>query len=312
MSTDLNEEDDTILKCSETSWRAVTIHKMTDGTEKRKMANELGYNAVKLILELLRSGNSEIAIEIGMAAIQMFFDGHNYHQAISCIERLREPLEDSRLKEDVIEYETYSKDALKSSIIETVDNRIDILYSLIWENGCMGTSDAIKFFEKRTKSTITEPTILSYCKVLKFEQRIISFGGPTGRPIEMFPNNSISLNREVSYNKKNFFEGNLIAKNNLFKPNWDVPNRKNTRVYEIENGNDPRVFALIEPGESITSKFKHLGGISNMSHKLGVEGKLHPIKSIPEFGYEIIKNINDADFLTECKVVPMDYNEPID
>jgi len=306
LSTDLNNETDLILKCSETSWRAVSIHKMADGSEKRKMANELGYNTVKLILELLRSGNSEIAIEIGMAAIQMFFDGHNYHQTISCIERLREPFEDSRLKDDIIEYETNSKKALKSSITETMDDRIDFLYSLIWENGCMGTSDAIKFFKTRTQLPICEPTILSYSKILKYEHRILSFGGPTGRPIEMFPNNSISLNREVSYNKKNFFEGKLIAKSNLFKPNWNVPNRKNTRVYEIENGNDPRVFALIEPGESITSKFKHLGGISNMPNKLGVEGKLHPIKSIPEFGYEIINNINDADFLTECKVVPMD------
>jgi len=89
LSTDLNRENDIIYKCSETSWRAVSVHKMSDGTEKRKMANELGYNAVKLILELLRSTNSEVAIEIGMTAIQMFLDGHNYHQTISCIERLR-------------------------------------------------------------------------------------------------------------------------------------------------------------------------------------------------------------------------------
>lgn len=279
---------------------------MTDGPDKRKKANELGYKSVKNILELLRLGNSEIAIEIGMTAIQMFSDGHNYHQVLSCIEGLRNHFRQSRLEEDVIDYETSAKTALEPNP-ETIEGRIDILYSLVWENGCLGTSDAMKFYKELTGSPISEPTILIYSKMLKFEQRILSFGGPTGRPIEMFPNNSISLNRTDSYEKKNFFEGNLRAKTSLFETIWDAPYRKNSVVYEIENGNDPRVFALIEPGKSIPPKYKNLGGLSNISSKSGVEGTLHPIRNMPKFGFKPIKDINDADFLAECKVRPISH-----
>jgi hypothetical protein len=278
---------------------------MDEGTEKRKKANELGYDTTRLLLELLRRGNSDIAIEISMTAIQMFFDGHNYHQVLSCIERLRGLFEGSRLEEDVVDFETSAKNALEKTDTRTKEDRIDVLYSLVWEKGSIGTSDAMKFYKERIQSTISEPTIVSYCKMLKFEHRILSFGGPTGRPIEMFPNNSVSLNREGTYNRVNFFEGVLKAKNNLFDAIWDVPRRKNARVYEVENGNDPRVFALIEPGKSIPPKFKDLGGISKMSTKLGVEGTLHPIKSMPEFGFKLIEDINDADFLSECKVRPV-------
>ncbi|MFV9677757.1 MAG: hypothetical protein ACNYVW_08930, partial [Methanosarcinales archaeon] len=250
---------------------------MAEGTKKRKKANELGYDTTRLLLELLRRGNSDIAIEISMTAIQMFFDGHNYHQVLSCIERLRGLFEGSRLEEDVVDFETSAKNTLGKTDTRTKEDRIDVLYSLVWEKGSLGTSDAMKFYKERTQSTISEPTIVSYCKMLKFEQRILSFGGPTGRPIEMFPNNSVSLNREGTYDKVNFFEGVLKAKNNLFDAIWDVPRRKNARVYEVVNRNDPRVFALIEPGKSIPPKFKDLGGISKISTKLGVEGTLHPI-----------------------------------
>ncbi|KAF5432894.1 hypothetical protein C5S39_02530 [Candidatus Methanophagaceae archaeon] len=297
--------NDLIRKCTETSWYAVSIHKMAEGTKKRKKANELGYDTTRLLLELLRKGNSDIAIEISMTAIQMFFDGHNYHQVLSCIERLRGLFEGSRLEEDVVDFETLAKNALGKTDTRTKEDRIDVLYSLVWEKGSLGTSDAMKFYKERTQSTISEPTLVSYCKMLKFEQRILSFGGPTGRPIEMFPNNSVSLNREGTYNRVNFFEGVLKAKSNLFDPIWDVPRRKNARVYEVENGNDPRVFALIEPGKSIPPKFKDLGGISKIYTKLGVEGTLHPIKSMPEFGFKLIEDIKDADFLSECKVRPV-------
>lgn len=308
MSINTTNENDLIRKCTETSWYAVSIHKMAEGTEKRKKANELGYDTTRLVLELLRRGNSDIAIEISMTAIQMFFDGHNYHQVLSCIERLRSLFEGSRLEEDVVDFETSAKNALEKTNIGTKEDRIDILYSLVWEKGSIGTSDAMKFYEERTHKTICEPTIVSYCKMLKFEQRILSFGGPTGRPIEMFPNNSVSLNREGTYDKVGFYEGLLKPKSTLFEAIWDAPRRKNALVYEVENGNDPRVFALIEPGKSIPPKFK--GGISKISQKLvGVEGRLHPIKLMPEFGFKLIEklieDINDADFLTECKVRPV-------
>lgn len=302
MSTNSINENELILKCSETSWRGVSIHKMAEGTEKRKKANDLGYKAVKLILELLRLKKSEIAIEIGMTAIQMFSDGHNYHQVISCIEGLREPFEDSRLIEDVFEYETSAKKEIKNSNVDKKENKIDILYSLVWENGCLGTSDAIKFYKERTNSPISEPTIILYCRILKSEQRIISIGGPTGRPIEMYPNNSISLNRKSSYAKVNFFEGNLRPSSKLFEPIWDAPFRKNSFVYEVQNGNDPRIFALIEPGESIPPRLKEYKGISKMPSKVGVEGKLHPVSIMPKYGFRLIENINDADFLSDCRI----------
>ncbi len=95
-----------------------------------------------------------------------------------------------------------------------------------------------------------------------------------------------------------------MAKTNLFEPIWDTPHRKNARVYEVENGNDPRVFALIEPGKSIPHRFNGLGGMSKISPK-GVEGTLHPIRLMPGFGFKPIKGINDADFLTDCKVRPV-------
>jgi hypothetical protein len=278
---------------------------MDEGTEKRKKANELGYNTAKLLLELLRIGKSDIAIEISMTAIQMFFDGHNYHQVLSCIERLRSLFEGTRLEEDVVDFENSAKNALGKNNTGTKEDRIEILYGLVWEKGSIGTSDAMKFYKERTHKTICEPTIVSYCKMLKFEQRILSFGGPTGRPIEMFPNNSVSLNREGTYDKVNFFEGFLKPKASLFEAIWDASHRKNTLVYEVENGNDPRVFALIEPGISIPPKFKDLGGISKMSTKLGVEGRLHPINVMPKFGFKLIEDINDADFLSECKVQPV-------
>jgi hypothetical protein len=297
-------KNDLIRKCTETSWYAVSIHKMDEGTEKRKKANELGYNTAKLLLELLRIGKSNIAIEISMSAIQMFFDGHNYHQVLSCIERLRSLFEGTRLEEDVVDFETSAKNALGNTNPITKEDKIDILYSLVWEKGSIGTSDAMKFYKERTHKTISATTLISYCKMLKFEQRILSFGGPTGRPIEMFPNNSVSLNRGSTYDKVSFFEGVLTQKSMLFEAIWDVPRRKNALVYEVENGNDPRVFALIEPGKSIPPKFK--GGISEMSQKLvGVEGRLHPIKVMPKFGFKLIDNINDADFLSECKVQPV-------
>jgi hypothetical protein len=278
---------------------------MEEGTEKRKKANELGYNTAKLLLELLRIDKSDIAIEISMTAIQMFFDGHNYHQVLSCIERLRSLFEGTRLEEDVVDFEKSAKNALGKNNTGTKEDRIEILYGLVWEKGSIGTSDAMKFYKERTHKTICEPTIVSYCKMLKFEQRILSFGGPTGRPIEMFPNNSVSLNREGTYDKVNFFEGFLKPKASLFEAIWDASHRKNTLVYEVENGNDPRVFALIEPGISIPPKFKDLGGISKMSTKLGVEGRLHPINVMPKFGFKLIEDINDADFLSECKVQPV-------
>lgn len=299
----INTTDDLIRKCSEIAWSAKSNHEKADGTDKRKNANELGYRAVKHILELLRIGDSELAIEIGITAIQMFSDGKNYHQVLSCIEGLRNHFEQSRLEDDTIYYENSAKISLENLDPKTLDGRMDILYNLVWENGCLGTSDAMRFFKEKTGEPICEPTILSYSKILKFEHRIISYGGPTGRPIEMFPNNSISLNRKDSYEKVNFFEGNLKAKSNLFKPVWDSPHRKNAIVYEIENGNDPRVFALIEPGISIPPKIKKLGGLSNMLSMSGVEGMLHPIVSMPKFGFKPIKEINDADFLTECKVL---------
>ena len=305
MSINTTDKNDLIRKCTETSWYAVSIHKMNEGTEKRKKANELGHNTAKLLLELLRIGKSDIAIEISMTALQMFFDGHNYHQVLSCIERLKSLFEGSRLEEDVADFETSAKNALGQTNTRTKEDRIDILYSLVWEKGSIGTSDAMKFYKERTQSTICEPTIVSYCKMLKFEQRILSFGGPTGRPIEMFPNNSVSLNREGTYDKINGFEGFLKPKSRLFEAIWDAPHRKNTLVYEVENGNDPRVFALIEPGKSIPPRFKDLGGISKMSTKLGVEGRLHPIKVMPKFGFKLIEDINDADFLSECKVRPV-------
>ena len=305
MSINTTDEKDLIRKCTEISWYAVSLHKMDEGTEKRKKANELGHSAAKLILELLRIGNSNIAIEVGMTAIQMFSDGHNYHQVLSCIEGLRIPFTNSRLEEDVVDYETAAKNAIENPDPRTKEERLDVLYSLVWEKGCLGTSDATKFYKERTHLPICGTTIVSYCKTLKFEQRILSFGGPTGIPIEMFPNNSVSLNREDSYERVNFFEGNLMAKTNLFEPIWDTPRRKNARVYEVENGNDPRVFALIEPGKSTPHKFKGLGDMSKIFPKLGVEGTLHPIELMPEFGFKLIGGINDADFLTECKVQPV-------
>ncbi len=303
LSINTISDEGLILKSSRIAWNAVSVHKMSEGTEKRKKANELGYNASKLILELLRTNNSDTAIEIGMTAIQMFSDGHNYYQVISCIEGLKGLFENSRLKEDVLYYETSTKDIISNYNPRTREDRIDIVYKLIWENGSIGTSNAIKFYKKRTHQKICEPTIVSYCRMLKYEQRILSLGGPTGIPIEMFPNNAISLNRESSYNKVNFFEGELKMKTNLFKPIYNLPHRKNTTVYEIENGNDPRVFALIEPGKSISPRYKDWGGITNMPSKLGVEGTLHPIELMPEFGFKLIINdIFDADFLTDCKI----------
>ena len=304
MSINTTNKNDLIRKCTETSWYAVSIHKMDEGTEKRKKANELGYDTTRLILELLRMDNSDIAIEISMTAIQMFFDGHNYHQVLSCIERLRGLFDGTRLEEDVVNFEPSAKNALGNTNPGTKEDKIDILYSLVWEKGSIGTSDAMKFYKERTHKTISATTIISYSKMLKFEQRILSFGGPTGRPIEMFPNNSVSLNRGGTYGKSSFFEGVLKPKNRLFEPIWDVPHRKNAHVYEVENGNDPRVFALIEPGKSIPPRFK--GGISEMSQNLvGVEGRLHPIKVMPEFGFKLFEDINDADFLSECKVRPV-------
>ena len=291
-----------IRKCTETAWDAVFVHKMPEGSEKRKKANELGHTASKLILDLIRIGDSDFAVEIGMTAIQMFFDGHNYHQVLASIEGLREFTINSRLLEDVIEYDELAINAIKNSHPKTKDDKVDFLYNLVWEMGCIGTTDSIKIYKKRTNLPISEPTIVSYCRMLKYEHRILLFGGPTGRPIEMYPNNSISLNRKSSYAKVNFFEGILTIKNNLFKPVWESPKRKNTNVYEIENGNDPRVFALIEPGISISQKYKNSGGISKMPSKLGVEGKLFPLEVMPQYGFELVKNIKDADFLTECKI----------
>lgn len=306
LSIDTTNKDKIIRKCAEISWCAVSNHKMPEGPEKRKKSNEIGYRAVKHILELLRINEVDVAIEIGMVAIQMFYDGHNYHQVLSCVEGLKDDFKNSRLIDDVVEYETNAKSAIEKPNPNTMDGKIDILYNLVWENGCLGTSDAINFYKKLIEKPITEPTVLSYCRMLKYEQRIVSFGGPTGRPIEMFPNNSISLNREESYKKVNFFEGNLVAKLNLFNPVWDAPYRKNTFVYEVQNGNDPRVFALIEPGVSIPPKFKKMGlSLSNMPGNSGVEGTLYPIKSMPDFGFKPIEELNDADFLTGCKVRPL-------
>ena len=112
MSINTTNENDLIRKCTETSWYAVSIHKMADGAEKRKKANELGYNTARLILELLRIGKSDIATEMGITAIQLFSDGHNYHQVLSCIERLRSLFESSRLEEDVVDFENSAKNAL--------------------------------------------------------------------------------------------------------------------------------------------------------------------------------------------------------
>lgn len=104
--------NDLIRKGTEASWYAVTIHKMADGAEKREKANELGYNTARLVQELLYIGKSDIAVELGMITIQLFFDGHNYHQVLSCIERLRSLFVGSRLEEDIVNYENLAKNAL--------------------------------------------------------------------------------------------------------------------------------------------------------------------------------------------------------
>ena len=54
LSISITSHDRIIRKSSELTWRAVSVHKMPEGAEKRKVANELGDQAVKYILKLLR------------------------------------------------------------------------------------------------------------------------------------------------------------------------------------------------------------------------------------------------------------------
>ena len=39
-----------------------------------------------------------------------------------------------------------------------------------------------------------------------------------------------------------------------------------------------------------------------MPPKLGVEGKLFSSEVMPQYGFKFVENIQDADFLTDCKI----------
>ncbi len=173
----INTTDSLIRKCSEIAWYAKSNHELADGIYKRKNANELGYRAVKHILELLRIGYSDLAIEIGMTAIQMFSDGNNYHQVLSCIEGLRDYFRQSRLEDDALDYENSAKISLEELDSKTLDGRIDILYNLVWENGCLGTSDAMKFFKKKLVYKLVSQLFSRILRILNLSKEFFLMEG---------------------------------------------------------------------------------------------------------------------------------------
>ena len=140
----------------------------------------------------------------------------------------------------------------------------------------------------------SNPTINSYSSTLHEEKRIFRFGGPSGYKIEMFVNQTVSLSRKLNYGKVAFFEGNLVEKGpNAFKRLW-TKSMSHRKVYEIENGNDPKTYAIVEPDSVLDTKA--------LQGELGVLGDLFPLEHMPEYGFKPYSDVEMADFLVNCSL----------
>jgi hypothetical protein len=294
-------EDKLVSAVSKIAWESKKVPKISDEIRMRETANRLAMESAKYTLDLLRLQRDDIAVESGMTAVYLFFIGEHYSQVISCSEELRERIKGTRFEDDLRDYIEDAHKSMKSPDLSKRNGKINALYSLICEKGVLGTTSAMREMKDRFKKTISNPTINLYSKLLHRQNRAYRLGGPTGYKIEMFVNQSITLSRQINYGKIAYFKGKLIERGTKhFRRLWEQ-DYKQRRIFEIENGNDPRAFALIDP-QSQQKRFRMNENEIKKGSECGVFGDLHPILEIKKFGFEPVEKIQVADFLVNCRL----------
>lgn len=290
-------KDDLLDKVEELSWEAKKISDEEESHERRKKANKLGMRGANYTLELLEAGKKEIALEIGMNSIFLFYIGRHFGQVLNSIEALYDYAQGTRFEEDISYYRSKTKKRMNNFENEKID-AMDALYTLIWKNGILGTTEAHKKMKEKYNIKRTNPSINKYSDLLAEENRIYRLGGPSGYPIEMFIDQTVSLSREMSYGKTAFFEGYLKEKGpDNFKRLWDETD-SNARVFEIENGTNPSAFAILEsPIEA-----PYFDGTITDKIELGIFGELHPIQDMPDYGFRPKQSEVRSDFIVNCEV----------
>ena len=285
-------KDALFAESSRIAWKSKEISTMKDDIERKRMANSLAMEAAKCALDFTRIGETDFAIETGITAIYLFLKGGHYLQVLSSIEGFRDKLVNTRFRGDIEYYSSEAEKCMKSPDISKRSGRLDALYRLVWEKSGIGTTDAIKKMGKLCGKTFERGTINRYTAILAREKRVYRLGGPTGFPLEIFLNQSRTLSRKMNYGKVAFFEGSLIEQGpRYFKRDWGcgVSHRK---IYEIENGNDPKAYAILEAETMLNTSIR----------SRGVMGHLHPISEMPNYGFIPQMDITIADFLFNCSI----------
>lgn len=291
-------ETELLSEVSKIAWESTRVARITNEHERRKTSNRLAMKSAKCTLDLIRAGREDIALETGVTTIYLFHLGEHYGQVISCSEALEDRIAGTRFEVDMECYLETAVTNMKSPNVSTKNGRLNALYSLIWEKGVLGTTEAMNEMLRRFGRWISNPTANWYSRTLHLERRAYRLGGPTGYKIEMFLNQSVSLSREKNYGKVAFFEGQLVERGpNMFRRLWkrDTGHR---RVFEIENGNDPRTFAILAPEPEYGGRRKE----SFATDEYGVLGELHPLSDMPDYGFEPILDFSMADFLANGSV----------
>ena len=283
-----------LKEASEVAWASKKIQTIENSHKRRASANQTAMKAAKCTLDLNRIGREEIAIETGVTSAFLFLLGGHYGQVLSSAEALHASTENTRFEEDIEYYIKEAEVKLREPDVSSVDGRLDALYSLVWKYGILGTTEAMNELYERFDLKKSNPTINSYSSTLYEEKRIFRLGGPTGYRIEMFVNQTVSLSRKLNYGKVAFFEGNLVEQGpNAFERLW-TKSMSHRKVYAIENGNDPKTYAIVEPDSVYDTKALQGG--------LGVLGDLFPLKHMPDYGFKPYTDVGMADFLVNCSL----------
>lgn len=285
-----------IKEASRVSWESRGIQHIKNVYEQHKRANQLAMDAAKCSLNLKRNNNNDLSIELAITATYLFYVGAHYGQVLSCTNAMKKFVKGTRFEEDICHYAEKASELLHFPDITQKIGRIDALYSIIWDKSITGTTDALLQLNNKFNVNLTNSTINSYSKILHQENRIYRLGGPKGFQLEFFINQKTTISRSMNYGKIAFFEGRLVERGPAyFERLWNIQTG-HRKVFEIENGNDPKTYAIMELNEK-----KDRGGA--YATNVGVYGKLYPINKMDEFGYRPIKTDPYGDFIMNCSLL---------
>ncbi|MCJ2669829.1 MAG: hypothetical protein LN416_04895 [Candidatus Thermoplasmatota archaeon] len=289
-----------VSEASKVAWESTSLTRIESGHERKRVGNALAERASTLTHDLLRAGKEDLAVELGMTTTYLFHIGEHYAQVLDSVQAMKDRIKGTRFEPDMEYYVDWAKSEMEDPDTSKKSGRLAALYTLVWEKRVIGTMEAVQEMASRFGKPVSNSTVNAYSRILHEERRICRLGGPTGFRIEMFPNIRRALSRQSSYGKKAFFAGQLRERGpSTFKRQWDV-DVSQRRVFEIENGNDPRAFAILTP--ELKYREARMVGESIANGGYGVSGELHPLHDMPDFGFEPVQDLQMADFLVDCSV----------